>query len=129
MRPDDWSVVTATQIPRVKLEYQLSRPVFVRLVGQYVAQKQDALQDDGRTDRPILVRNAETGLYEGTSLQRDNQLRFDALFSFQPNPGTVIFAGYGSTLEDPAGERTFAVRDLVRRQDGFFLKVSYLFRL
>ena len=129
MRPDDWSTVTVTQIPRVKLEYQVARPVFVRVVSQYVARKQDALQDDGRTDRPILIRNPDTGVYEATQLQRDNQLRFDALFSYQPNPGTVIFAGYGSTLEDLTGARLFELRDLTRRQDGLFVKVSYLFRL
>ena len=129
MRPDDWSVVTVTQIPRLKLEYQVARPIFVRMVGQYVAQKQDALQDDGRTDRPILLRDAETGEYAATRPRRDNQLRFDALFSYQPNPGTVIFAGYGSTLADPIAGTMFELRELVREQDGFFLKVSYLFRL
>jgi hypothetical protein len=42
-------------------------------------------------------------------------------------PGTVLFAGYGNTLanldEDP---RTARLR---RTSDGFFLKLSYLFRL
>src|SRR5689334_20159874 len=30
-----------------------------------------------------------------------NRLRADWLFSYQPNPGTVLFAGYGSTLTEP----------------------------
>jgi hypothetical protein len=49
------------------------------------------------------------------------------LFSYQPTPGTVLFAGYGNTLanleEDPRRPR------LRRTADGFFLKLSYLFRL
>jgi hypothetical protein len=50
----------------------------------------------------------------------------DWLFSYQPNPGTVIFAGYGSALQDVERGRFGSVR---RTADGFFLKVSYLFRL
>jgi hypothetical protein len=129
MRPDDWSTVTITQIPRLKLEYQLARPIFVRLVGQYVASKQDALQDDGRSDRPLLVRNPATGMYEATRLARSNQLRFDWLFSYQPTPGTVLFAGYGSTLRDYDARRTFGIDGLERTSDGFFVKLSYLFRM
>jgi hypothetical protein len=37
----------------------------------------------------------------------------------------VIFAGYGSTLAD---ERAIRFSDLERRADGFFVKLSYLFR-
>jgi hypothetical protein len=50
----------------------------------------------------------------------------DWLFSYQPTPGTVVFAGYGSTLTEPDGLRFRALR---RDTDGFFLKVSYLFRM
>jgi hypothetical protein len=128
MRPDDWSVAEVTQIPRVKVEYQVSRPFFVRLVSQYVAFKDDALQDDGRTDRPILLR-APDGTFHASTVQRHNELQFDWLFSYQPNPGTVIFAGYGSTLTDLAARRTFETEALTRTQDGFFVKLSYLFRL
>lgn len=49
----------------------------------------------------------------------------------EPNPGTVIFAGYGTSLGrtvvglDPRAPYD----DLDRTADGFFLKLSYLFRL
>ena len=55
-----------------------------------------------------------------------NRFRVDWLFSYQPTPGTVVFAGYGSTLSEPDGLRFRALR---RDTDGFFLKVSYLFRM
>ena len=129
MRPDDWSAVTVTQIPRLKLEYQLARPIFVRLVGQYVATKQDALHDDGRTERPLLIRNRATGVYEATQLSRTNQVRFDWLFSYQPTPGTVLFAGYGNTMRELDASRTFGLDGLARATDGFFVKLSYLFRM
>ena len=50
----------------------------------------------------------------------------DYLFSYQPTPGTVVFAGYSSLLTEPEGPRFGSLR---RTNDGFFLKVSYLFRL
>jgi hypothetical protein len=129
MRPDDWSTATLNQIPRLKTEYQLSRPIFLRLVGEYLASKQDALHDDGRTERPILALDAVSGRYQATSLARRNQFRFDWLFSYQPHPGTVLFAGYGSTLVEPGARRMFGLDALQRQQDGFFVKLSYLFRL
>ena len=54
-----------------------------------------------------------------------NFLRGDVLVSFAPTPGTVLFAGYGSTLNDP---RSFGFSDFRRESDAFFLKASYLFR-
>jgi hypothetical protein len=50
----------------------------------------------------------------------------DALFSYQPTPGTVFFAGYSSFLTEPRG---LQFGNLQRTKDGFFLKASYLFRL
>jgi hypothetical protein len=49
----------------------------------------------------------------------------DWLFSFHPTPGTVGYLGYGSSLVEPAA---FRFRGLSRVGDGFFAKVSYLFR-
>ena len=130
MRPDDWSVVTVTQVPRLRVEYQVARPVFVRLVAQYVARHQDTLHDDGRTEDPLLIRNAEGG-YDRALGFRSNGLRLEGLFSYQPTPGTVIFAGYGTNHgRAVVGVDPRAPYDeLDRLNDGLFLKVSYLFRL
>ena len=43
-----------------------------------------------------------------------------------PAPGTVIFAGYSSMSSEPEPLR---FHDLRRTNDGFFVKVSYLFRM
>jgi len=124
-RTDD-SIVGIRRIPRVKAEYQISRPIFVRVVGEYNSDWQDDLRDDSRTNLPIYIRNP-AGQYERAAKSYVKSFRADWLFSYQPTPGTVLFAGYGNTLasldEDP---RTARLR---RTVDGFFLKLSYLFRL
>lgn len=125
IRPSDWSVVAVRRVPRLKLEYQLGRSVFVRFVGQYDAQTIDVLRDDSRTGDPILVWNAGIGAYEKTTRQSRNDFRVDWLFSFRPTPGTVLFLGYGSSLAEPDAFRFGGLR---RVSDGFFMKASYLFR-
>ena len=123
-RPSDGSVTGQRQIPRVRAEYQVARPVFVRFVGQYVAARQDSLRDDGRTNGAVFRRAGSEFVRLGA--QRANTFRGDVLFSYQPTPGTVFFAGYGETMTEPDALR---FRDLRRTADGLFVKASYLFRL
>jgi hypothetical protein len=125
-RRTDGSTVGVRKIPRLKLEYQLSRSLFLRAVGEYDAARQDDLRDDSRTELPIVIRDPATGEYAPALASLRNRLRLDFLFAYQPRPGTVFFAGYGSTLAKglPAGPP-----DLQRETDGFFFKISYLFRL
>ncbi|MFN8058232.1 MAG: DUF5916 domain-containing protein [Vicinamibacterales bacterium] len=123
-RRTDGSEVGSRHIPRLKLEYQVARPIFVRWVGEYDVERQDTLRDDSRTGWPILLRDA-TGAYRPATGFSRGRLRQDWLFSYQPTPGTVVFAGYGSTL---ASRNPLERAPLVRSADGFFLKASYLFR-
>ncbi|MDQ6831382.1 MAG: DUF5916 domain-containing protein [Gemmatimonadota bacterium] len=125
MRHTDGSLVGDNKIPRVKVEYQLARPLFVRLVGEYDATFQDDLRDDSRTNDPLYHRNRD-GTYTRLAGFRDNQFRADGLVAFQPNPGTVFFVGYGSTLTEPDQLR---FKGLQRQRDAFFVKASYLFRM
>ncbi|HEU5262984.1 MAG TPA: DUF5916 domain-containing protein [Gemmatimonadales bacterium] len=118
-RARDGSRFSTANIPRLKLEYQLSRATFFRYVGQYFAQDQVALEDP-RTGQPLLV----DGTAGGPAVTND--FRNDFLFSYKPTPGTVLFVGYGTSLSEPDA---FRFRDLTRTNDGFFLKVSYLFRM
>jgi hypothetical protein len=124
-RRSDGSTVAVRHIPRLKLEYQLSRAVFLRLVGEYDARRQDTLRDDSRTGLPLAIREAD-GSYVPAAGFDSNRLRIEALFSYQPTPGTVIFAGYTSRLVEP---RRFRLDELRRESDGFFVKLSYLFGL
>jgi hypothetical protein len=116
-RRDD-SRFSSETIPRLKLEYQVNRAIFVRFVGQYSARTQAPLED--RQGRPILLNGAaDTGSVR-------NELRVDWLFSYRPTPGTLLYLGYGSTLEEP---EQFRFGGLRRSSDGFFGKVSYLVRI
>jgi len=100
----------------------MTRAVFIRFVGQYDGLRVDELRDDSRTDDQILIRTA-TGFRRATPIDRGG-LRADWLFSYQPNPGTVLFLGYGANV----GSAEFRPSDLQRTSDGFFVKLSYLFR-
>jgi hypothetical protein len=124
-RPDDGSIVSRIRVPRLKIEYQLSRPIFFRLIGQYTSNETDDLRDDSRTNGPILLRDPVTGVFTRTTRTASNVLRIDWLFSYHPTPGTVVYLGYGNNLEEPDA---FRFRGLTRTSDGFFAKVSYLFR-
>ncbi len=126
LRRTDGSTVGQGRIPRLKVEYQLARPLFLRVVEQYVATEQDSLRDASRTEAPILLRDPTTGIYSRAVAQRSNSFRSDVLVAYQPTPGTVLFAGYGASLDEP---RAFRFSDLTRTADNFFLKLSYLFRL
>ena len=125
-RRTDGTTVGVRKIPRLKMEYQIARPVFVRIIGEYDANMQDDLRDDSRTGAPILLFDPTTGDYVRALGSRRNNLRTDWLFSYQPSPGTVFFAGYGSTLNEPESLRFGSLR---RTVDGFFVKISYLYRL
>ena len=126
-RKTDGSTVGIRKVPRLRVEYQIARPMFFRMVGQYDAEQQDALYDDSRTGYAI-VRPLP---YDGLRVAQDlgfsrNDLRVDWLFSYQPTPGTVLFAGYGSSYEGPEHLR---FKEMDRTDDGFFVKLSYLFRM
>jgi hypothetical protein len=125
-RRTDGSTVNIWRSPRLKVEYQLSRPIFLRLVGEYTTERRDALRDDSRTGAPILIFDSEANSFVRTTAFGRRSFRGDFLFSYQPNPGTVFFAGYGSTLRDPS---QLGRANLLRADDGFFLKLSYLFRM
>lgn len=117
-RTSDGSRFSTETIPRIKTEYQVSPAMFVRLVGQYAARSRAPLED--RNGNPILLR----GVVDRGSTT--NEFSVDWLFSYRPIPGTLVYLGYGSTLEEP---REFRFQELRRSRDGFFGKVSYLFRL
>ncbi|MGE0440292.1 MAG: DUF5916 domain-containing protein [Gemmatimonadales bacterium] len=117
-RRRDGSRFSSETIPRLKIEYQVDRSIFLRFVGQYAARELTARVD--RDGRPVL----SGGTPDAGSVQ--NEFQMDWLFSYRPSPGTLFYFGYGSTLNE--AER-FRFQGLARSRDGFFAKGSYLFRL
>ena len=124
-RRTDGSTVSLGRIPRLRAEYQISRPFFIRLVGEYAMEKQDSLRDESRTQLPIYFGDGAGGFTRAAAFER-NTFRADVLFAYRPTPGTVFYAGYGSTLTEP---EAFRFQRLRRTRDAFFAKVSYLFQL
>ena len=107
------------RIPRLKAEYQLARPLFVRVVSQYTATRRAALVDP-RTGSVIVL-----GAGGASRSSASNTLRTDWLLSYRPAPGTVLFVGYGGSLSE---EEPLAFSRLRRTADAFFVKGSYVVR-
>jgi hypothetical protein len=117
-RKRDGSEFARTVLPRLKVEVQPNRALFFRLVAEYRSERQ-AMLVEPVSGRPILI-NGST-----SPARQTDRLRMDWLASYEPTPGTVAFLGYGSTLR---GERPLTFQALERTEDGFFVKVAYLFR-
>ena len=117
--------IASMRIPRLKVEYQVARPVLVRVVSQYESTRRAPLRDP-RTGQVLLFAQGTAGLYTPSVERSSNALRTDWLFSYRPTPGTVFFAGYGNTLTEPG---SLAFTDLRRVNDAVFVKLSYVFRL
>jgi Domain of unknown function (DUF5916) len=124
-RSTDGTRVLTRNVPRIRLEYQVSRQVFVRLIGEVSRVSQDSLRDDSRTNRPVFFRSGDGTLTRAVAFDRSRG-RLDFLFSYLPSPGTVVFLGYGNTS---AADQPGGTRALQPRRDVFFVKFSYLVRL
>lgn len=122
MRRSDDERSAFTHIPRLKVEYQLARPLFVRVVSQYTATRREPLRDP-RTGAVLLVSSGGTTTPSAPS--STNVLRTDWLISYRPAPGTVFFLGYGGSMSEPD---PLAFQQLRRTSDAFFVKASYVFR-
>jgi hypothetical protein len=125
-RHSDGSLVNRDIIPRLDAEYQLTRTMFLRFIGQYDAVHRDSLRDDSRTNLPIFVKSSTTGLLSRAGATTSNVLEASVLFSYKPVPGTVAFIGYGNDSNEPYLLHFSALH---RQADNFFVKFSYLFRM
>jgi hypothetical protein len=117
-RERDGSEFARTIIPRLKVEYQPTRALFFRVIGEWRDERRDALRD-ARTGAPLFLAD------EPIPATEDKTLRADWLISYEPTPGTVAFLGYGSTMEAPEGVSWSHMR---RAADGLFVKLAYQFR-
>ncbi len=124
-RASDGSRVLYRNVRRLRAEYQITRQIFVRAIGEISNNKRDALRDDSRTELPVYFRGAN-GTYSPATGFNQRRVRLDYLFSYLPTPGTVVYFGYGDArrADEPSGPDK-----LTRTRDVFFLKLSYLFRV
>jgi hypothetical protein len=124
LRARDGSLFSTQVVPRLRLEYQFSRALFLRFVGQMESRDRSALRDP-RTERPLL-RRAANGSYTPLSARKSLLGRGDVLVSYLPSPGTVVYLGYGTGVD---ATETMRPTDVQRTNDGAFVKFSYLYRV
>ncbi|MDA0313504.1 MAG: hypothetical protein O2992_15520, partial [Gemmatimonadetes bacterium] len=72
------------------------------------------------TGQPLLVNGVLQAARDRGNFQGQ------ALLSYEPSPGKVFFLGYSRVMDGAYGYDLGAKRLL---QDGFFVKLSYLFRM
>ena len=101
-------------IMRSKWNYQFTKEFSLRMIGQYVT----------TISNPGL-----------TTLQNTKSFNGDVLFTYLLNPGTAIYAGYNSNLQNLDPRLQFTADGLLRTRNSFindgrqiFIKLSYLFR-
>jgi hypothetical protein len=117
-RVSDGSEYANSVIPRFKVEYQPSVPLFFRIVTEYQSTRRAELRDPV-TGQILLINGSPS------TPRDDHGLRLDVLASYEPSPGTVAFLGYGSaSITTDAWD----FGTLERQNDGFFVKLAYLFR-
>lgn len=122
-RERDGAEYSSATIPRIRMQYQFSRSLFLRGIFEYAAQDRESPADPA-TGAP-LGRCTDTGC-STLSPFANNDIHLEALLSYEPSPGTVFFLGYSRDMEDM---EAFRFQDLRSRVDGLFLKVSYRFRM
>ncbi len=122
-RKRDGSLYSRATIPRLRAQYQFSRALFLRAIGEYGSQERRPLlaPDDGV---PLVYCSApENCSALGGSESHDFSL--EALVGYEPTPGTVVYLGYTRLMEDT---QAFRFRDVRPEADGLFAKLSYRFR-
>ncbi|MBS1840316.1 MAG: carbohydrate binding family 9 domain-containing protein [Acidobacteria bacterium] len=109
------SAIFNNHIIRSKWNYQFTREFSVRFIGQY---------------------NANLANPQFSSLQTTKNFNADVLFTYLVHPGTAIYFGYNSNLEnldpsltlDPNGNLNRLRNGYINDGRQVFVKVSYLFR-
>lgn len=118
-RTDDDSRFSTVNLSRVRVQYQFGKSLFARAIAQYDLEQRDALRHP-ENGLPIAV----GGVRQDASDRGDFQGQF--LVSYEPSPGTIFFMGYSRLMQGQSDYR-LGSKDLL--QDGFFVKLSYLFRM
>jgi hypothetical protein len=114
--------VYENQVFRTKINYQFTRSMSARVIAEYDS---------------TLTNPAET------SLQRTKEIQTQALFTWLPHPGTVLYIGYNNELQnldrslcnrlpdgscDPSNPVPPRSPDWLNTGKQIFVKFSYLFR-
>jgi hypothetical protein len=122
-RTSDGSRYSSATIPRVEAQYQFNKALFIRSIVEYGAQESRGLRNP-ETGEDLFYCSDDSCSLRGGRVSNDVNLQL--LGAYEPSPGTVVYLGYSRFMIE---ERAFQFEDLRAQNDGFFLKVSYLFRM
>jgi hypothetical protein len=122
-RKSDGSQYSSALIPRAEVQYQFNKALFIRAIGEYAAQESNGLKDPQTGDDLYYCGDDACYLRDGSF---SNNVNFQLLGAYEPSPGTVIYLGYSRFMIE---QDAFRFDQLEPQNDGFFLKVSYLFRM
>ena len=96
-------------IPRLRIDWQIGRYLSLRVINEMVTRRYNA-----ESAKPF---NSST-------------LAPDVLLSYAPSPGTVFYLGYHDLRSQSEGYNSgWLFKDYRQNERGFFLKLSYLFRV
>jgi hypothetical protein len=121
-RQRDGGLYSRATIPRIRAQYQFTRSLFFRTVVEYGSQERRVILD------PVFGRALEScggGECSGSTGRDVHDIHLEALVTYEPSPGTVMYLGYLREMDDSGA---FAFRDVRPQADGLFAKVSYRFR-
>lgn len=121
-RKRDGSLYSRATIPRVRLQYQFNRSLFVRVIGEYASQQREGLKTPSAGRQISFCVDDSCSELLGSEA---NDFSVETLLSYEPTPGTVFFVGYTREMADTARLR---FRDVRPEADGLFVKLSYRFR-
>ena len=119
LKRSDKTVYSTVHLPRVRVQYQFSKSLFVRGLVQFEFQQRAALKDP-LTGQPLLIGG------EPVEARDNGEFEGQFLVQYKPSPGTIFFIGYSRLM---AGERSFRLSRMNPTADGLFVKLSYLFRM
>ena len=111
---------------RTKFNYQFSKELSLRVIVDY---------DATLANIQLLNLQANLGSYAGGPLPPTKQFPTDVLLTYLLHPGTAVYVGYNSGLNNLGLDQTIPTPSVFyqanptnRNNQLFFVKVSYLFR-
>jgi hypothetical protein len=110
---------STVNLPRLRVQYQFNKSLFIRGIAQWELQDRAALVDPTTGD-PLLLYGSEI------SASSTGEFQGQFLVQYQPSPGTIFYIGYSRLME---GRRTYSLEQMNPVDEGLFVKLSYLFRM
>lgn len=122
-RTSDGSRYSTATIPRLRVQYQFTKSLYARVIGEYAAQESGQLRDPA-TGLPLS--SCDGDRCEIRTGRTSNTISGEALVAYEPSPGTVLYLGFTRQMSEISA---FRFQRLEPVAEGLFAKVSYRFRL